>query len=79
MRDNIAAYRHPTIVRKIRLAALRAFMRSGKTGQHERAYVANRKGHNILRVSYFPDSGFRVWGDNARDVSGIIVPLFKNF
>ena len=82
MRNNITAYKHPTIVRKIRqalwlakLEAVREY-KNGKFPYHAKRYVTNRHGHNIMRVSFFIDFDGRymqVYGDQSRNITDMIV------
>ena len=47
---------HPTLIAKIRMALRHAVMGEGEkmNGHDHRCYVANNKGHNIMRVSFNP-------------------------
>lgn len=85
MKNNITALQHPTIQRKIRhaiwLAKLEAYAARrydmqlhGIETRNNRGiqYVANRKGHNILRVDWYTIGGLWVYGDQSRNVTHLV-------
>lgn len=79
MRNNITALQHPTIKRKIRRALWLAKLeclkeqRDGNPFACGRQYVQNRHGHNIMRVDYWPLTGIKVWGDQSRNITSMVV------
>lgn len=82
MRNNITALKHPTIVRKIRLAIWLAKLeairkhKDGYSFSRGKQYVENRKGHNIMRVDWCIDfNGYGslvVWGDQSRNITSMV-------
>lgn len=79
MRNNPTAYKHPTIQRKIKIAAMRAWFQARKPNGKgfAKEYVANRNGWNIMRIDYVVGQGFRIWGDQSRDITAMIVPIIN--
>lgn len=73
MRNNVTAFSHPEVIRKIRGALWIARIEAKKTGREGRQYIANRKGNNFLRVSAYADGSFRIWGDQSREVTPLIL------
>jgi hypothetical protein len=71
MFNNKTASSHPTLIRKIRLAALRAIFTQGKKriGLKSSQYVQNAKGNNIMRIDAWADGAIIVYGDNARNIT----------
>lgn len=51
---NITSLLHPTMIRKIRLGLRKAACNKGHEmgGHGKRVYIANRKGHNIMRIDW---------------------------
>lgn len=83
MRNNITALQHPTIKRKIRhaawLAKLEAMQKhkAGHSFARGTQYIANRKGHNIMRLDYCLDHNkvpaMVVWGDCSRNITALVL------
>ena len=80
MRNNITAFQHPTIKRKIRraiwLAKLEVTKERKKNSRklhHAVQYVQNRKGNNILRIDYNSAGFLTVWGDLCRNITPMVV------
>lgn len=71
--------KHPAMQEKILNALIESNDAAQKVG-HGRAYVANSKGNNIMRldvftpgqVSWMPNGGVIVYGDNSRQVTGMV-------
>lgn len=77
MRNNPTMLAHPTIQRKIKIAALKAWFASRKpdgSGFHKE-YVANRKGNNIIRIEFSLAYGFRAYGDMSRNITAMVEPI----
>lgn len=79
MRNNPTAYQHPTIQRKIKIAALKAWFdgRKTKPSYRSKQYVANRHGNYIMRIDYSMKTGFTVYGDQSRNITNIITPIIS--
>lgn len=69
--NNATSTQHPTLIRKVRIAALRAIMAQGKKriGMKSSRYVQNVKGNNIMRVDAWADGPIIVYGANARNIT----------
>lgn len=71
--------KHPAMQDKILSAMIEAQEKAESTG-HGRAYIANGKGNNIMRldvlkpgqVSWMPDGGVIVYGSESRQVTGMV-------
>jgi hypothetical protein len=66
---------HPAMVKKIRAGMAFALQGNGHkmNGHNKRVYIANRKGHNILRIDWIGGkAGYRVYGDQGRDVTSMV-------
>ena len=82
MRTNITALQHPTISRKLRISALKAWaamLKAGKTGTNKRAteYVANRKGVDIIRIDVYPTGELVAYGDKSVNISQTVNKVLK--
>lgn len=61
---------HPKMLAKIRLAMRYAVMGQGEkmNGHANRCYIENRKGHNIMRVTWYAASkSFVIWAGCTKD------------
>jgi hypothetical protein len=67
----------PQFLAKIDNAMREAVQLSATRRNHGTAYVANRHGHNVLRVSYWRGQGFRFWGDQARDITDKVLSVLR--
>ena len=72
MRNNITALNHPTMQRKLRNAIWFAKMEAKQNG-HGREYIENRSGDAVMRVDVFADGSLRVWGDQSRNITQMVV------
>lgn len=78
----ITSLTHPTMIAKIR-AGLRcaALKRGHEMGGHaNRVYIANRKGHNILRINWLGNGNFVAYGGadwGQTDVTKIVKQALK--
>ncbi len=71
--------KHPVMQERILTALIESNDKAQQTG-HGRAYIANGKGNNIMRldvfkpgqVSWLPDGGVIVYGDQSRQVTGMV-------
>lgn len=80
MRNNVTAICNNVMLGKIRLAIALAVAGKGEymNGHAHRTYVTNRNGRNVLRVSYYPaEKQLFVWGDNGRNVTGMVKAAFE--
>jgi hypothetical protein len=80
MRNNVTALCNPKVLGRIRLAMRLAIFGNGDlmNGHDHRCYVPNRKGNNIVRVSYYPASKtFEFYGDQGRNISPMIKAAFE--
>lgn len=71
---------HPAMLAKIRLAMRLAIFGRGElmNGHGHRCYVPNRKGNNVLRVSWIPhEKRFEIYGDQGRLVTNIVKGAFQ--
>ena len=78
MRNNVATFRHPSVIKTIRRALWLARLeckRKAKAGSKwakGTQYIANRKGLLYLRVDVYHDGTVCIWGDASRDVTQTI-------
>ncbi len=71
MINNKTASSHPALIKKIRLAALRAIFAQGKKrmGLKSSEYVKNRHGDNIMRIDAWADGHIIVYGAESRNIT----------
>lgn len=65
---------HPTMIKKIRLGLRYAALNQGHkmNGHNNRVYVANSKGHNILRIDWKGSGKFIAYGRESKDVTEMV-------
>ncbi|QYW06539.1 hypothetical protein uav_008 [Pseudomonas phage UAVern] len=66
---------HPTMIAKLRSALYYAHKGQGHkmNGHGNRCYIANAKGHNIMRLDWIGGrQGYIVYGSESRDVTRIV-------
>lgn len=66
---------HPTMIAKIRKALYYAKKNQGHmmNGHGNRCYIANAKGHNIMRLNWVGGrQGYIVYGADSRDITRIV-------
>jgi len=74
------ALRAPTFIRKIGRAMREAVDNCKKWGAgYGSAYVANKRGHNVLRVSYFAGRGFVFYGDQSRNITPRVIAALRQY
>jgi hypothetical protein len=84
MRNNITAMMHPSFRARFSSAYSAARLEACRNPYTwQRAYVANRKGNNIMRIDLcFEDGrriGFRVWGDCSRDITKMVEDAWDRY
>lgn len=80
MRNNVTALCNPRMLGRIRLAMRLAIFGHGDlmNGHAHRCYVPNRKGNNVIRVSYYPErKAFEFYGDQGRNIGPMIKAAFE--
>lgn len=79
MRNNVNTFKHPKVICAIRFALWLARLEAKKKSKQFSGfvkgtqYVRNRKGNNYLRVDVYGDGVVRIFGDQSRDVTGIVL------
>lgn len=74
------ALRAPTFIRKIGRAMREAVDNCAKWGAgYGSAYVANKRGHSVMRVSYFTGRGFAFYGDQCRDITPRVIAALRQY
>jgi hypothetical protein len=71
----ITSLKHPTMVRKIRMAMQYACMGHGHkmNGHKNRVYIQNAKGRNIMRLDWIGGkAGYIVYGEESRNITSTI-------
>lgn len=65
---------HPTMIAKIRLGLRYAALNHGDkmNGHGRRVYIANAKGHNILRIDWKGQGKFIAYGRESKDVTEMV-------
>lgn len=65
---------HPTMIAKIRLGLRYAALNQGDkmNGHGRRVYIANAKGHNILRIDWKGQGKFIAYGHQSKDVTEMV-------
>jgi hypothetical protein len=65
---------HPTMIAKIRLGLRYAALNQGDkmNGHGRRVYIANAKGHNILRIDWKGQGKFIAYGRESKDVTEMV-------
>lgn len=66
---------HPTMIAKLRSALYYAHKGQGHkmNGHGKRCYIANAKGHNIMRLDWIGGrQGYIVYGSESRDITRIV-------
>lgn len=66
---------HPTMIAKLRSALYYAHKGQGHkmNGHGRRCYIANAKGHNIMRLDWIGGrQGYIVYGSESRDITRIV-------
>lgn len=71
MSVTITSLTHPTMIAKIRQGLRYAALNQGHkmNGHGNRVYIANRKGHNIIRINWLGNGKFIAWGAESKDVT----------
>lgn len=71
---NITSLMHPTMIAKIRQGLKYAALNQGHmmNGHGNRVYIANRKGHNIIRINWLGNGKFIAWGAESKDVTLLV-------
>lgn len=67
---------HPVMIAKLRLAMQYAISGHGELmgGHSHRCYIANRHGHNIMRVSWSPlEKEFTVWAGCTKNFGSQVI------
>lgn len=74
----ITALKNPAFLEKIG-AAMREAVANSRAwrGDHGKAYVANRHGNNVLRVSYHRGAGFVFYGAESRNVTACVLAALR--
>ncbi|CUR44222.1 hypothetical protein VCM_00003 [Pseudomonas phage VCM] len=65
---------HPTMIKKIREGLKYAALNQGHkmNGHRNRVYIANAKGHNILRIDWKGQGKFIAYGRESKDVTEMV-------
>lgn len=65
---------HPTMIKKIREGLKYAALNQGHkmNGHRNRVYIANAKGHNILRIDWKGQGKFIAYGRESKDVTDMV-------
>ncbi|UOL48589.1 hypothetical protein QGX12_gp055 [Pseudomonas phage Kremar] len=65
---------HPTMIKKIREGLKYAALNQGHkmNGHNNRVYIANAKGHNILRIDWKGQGKFIAYGRESKDVTDMV-------
>lgn len=65
---------HPTMIKKIREGLKYAALNQGHkmNGHNNRVYIANAKGHNILRIDWKGSGKFIAYGRESKDVTEMV-------
>ena len=75
---NSTALKNPAFLAKVG-AAMREAVENSRAwrGGHGRAYVPNRRGHNVLRVSYHRGEGFVFYGQESRNITARVLAALR--
>lgn len=71
---NVTSLVHPTMIKKIREGLKYAALGQGHkmNGHNNRVYIANAKGHNILRIDWKGSGKFIAYGRESKDVTDMV-------
>lgn len=76
----MTALRAPAFIRKIGRAMRESVDNCAAWNNgHGKAYVANKRGNNVMRVSYFHGRGFVFYGDQARNITPRVIAALRQF
>lgn len=74
MSVTVTSLTHPTMIAKIRQGLKYAALNQGHmmNGHGNRVYIANRKGHNIIRINWLGNGKFIAWGSESGEVTDLV-------
>lgn len=75
----VTALRAPAFIAKIGRAMREAADNSASRYGHGKAYVTNKRGHNVIRVDYFRGEGFVFYGDQSRNITSRVITALRQF